>query len=62
MKKSLRERAIDYLLIAMMVLPFVGALLLKILTKGPSEGISVTGAQVFFTIPMPLMDLHISES
>ena len=62
MKKSLRERVIDYLLIAMMVLPFVGALLLKILTKGPSEGISVTGAQVFFTIPMPLMDLHISES
>ena len=62
MKKSLLERVIDYLLIAMMVLPFVGALLLKILTKGPSEGISVTGAQVFLTIPMPLMDLHISES
>ena len=62
MKKSLRERVIDYLLIAMMVLPFVGALLIKILTKAPSEGISVTGAQVFFVIPMPLMDLHISES
>lgn len=62
MKKSLRERVIDYLLIAMMVLPFIGALLIKILTKAPSEGISVTGAQVFFVIPMPLMDLHISES
>ncbi|MBQ8536099.1 MAG: F0F1 ATP synthase subunit A [Clostridia bacterium] len=45
-----------------MVLPFVGAILLKVLTKGPSEGISVTGAQVFFTIPMPLMDMHITES
>jgi len=62
MKKSLRDRIIDCLLIAMMVLPMVGALLLKILTKGPSEGISVTGAQVFMTIPMPIMDLHITES
>lgn len=62
MKKSLRDRIIDYLLIAMMVLPIVAALVLKILTKAPSEGISVTGAQIFLTIPMPIMDLHISES
>ncbi len=62
MKKTLRDRIIDYLLIAMMVLPIVAALVLKILTKAPSEGISVTGAQVFLTIPMPIMDLHISES
>ena len=46
----------------MMVLPIVAALVLKILTKAPSEGISVTGAQIFLTIPMPIMDLHISES
>ena len=45
-----------------MVLPMVLALLLKILTRTPSEGISVTGAQVYFTVPMPIMDLHISES
>ncbi|MBQ4553252.1 MAG: F0F1 ATP synthase subunit A [Clostridia bacterium] len=45
-----------------MVLPIVAALVLKILTKAPSEGISVTGAQIFLTIPMPIMDLHISES
>lgn len=62
MKKSLRERIVDYLLIALMVLPIVGAIVLKILTKGPSEGITVTGAQVFFTIPMPIMDMHITES
>lgn len=61
-KKSLRERIVDYLLIALMVLPIVGAIVLKILTKGPSEGITVTGAQVFFTIPMPIMDMHITES
>jgi len=62
MKKTVRDRIIDYLLIAMMVLPMVAALLLKILTKGPSEGISVTGAQVYLTIPMPIMDMHITES
>ncbi len=62
MKKSLRDRVIDYLLIALMVLPFTAALVLKILTKGPSEGISVTGAQVYLTIPMPLMDMHITET
>ncbi|MBP3647652.1 MAG: F0F1 ATP synthase subunit A [Clostridia bacterium] len=45
-----------------MILPFVFGIILKILTKGPSEGISITGAQVYFTIPMPLMNLPITES
>lgn len=62
MKKTLRDRIIDYLLIAMMILPILFAIILKILTKTPSEGISVTGAQVFLTIPMPIMDMHITES
>lgn len=62
MKKTLRARIIDGLLIAMMVLPLAAAILLKVLTKGPSEGISVTGAQVFLTINMPLMAMHITES
>lgn len=62
MKKALRARVIDALLIAMIVLPFVAAIALKVLTKGPSEGISLTGAQVFWVVPMPIMDLHITES
>ncbi|MBQ4075727.1 MAG: F0F1 ATP synthase subunit A [Clostridia bacterium] len=37
-------------------------MVLRILTRGASEGISITGAQVYFTVPMPLMDLIISES
>ena len=45
-----------------MVLPLTAAIVLKMLTKGPTEGISVSGAQVFFTIPMPLMDLHLTET
>lgn len=62
MKKTVRDRVIDWLLIAMMALPILGALILKILTKVPSEGISVTGAQVYLTVPMPIMDMHITES
>ncbi|MBQ2700353.1 MAG: F0F1 ATP synthase subunit A [Clostridia bacterium] len=45
-----------------MILPFVAAILLKVLFKPVGEGISITGAYVYFTIPMPLMDLPISES
>ncbi len=54
--------AVDVLLILMMVLPIVGAIVLKVLTTPASEGISITGARIFFTIPMPLQDLVITES
>ncbi|MBP3371282.1 MAG: F0F1 ATP synthase subunit A [Clostridia bacterium] len=36
--------------------------MLKILTKPYEQGISVSGAQVYFTIPMPIQDLPITES
>ena len=60
--RSRRFVAVDILLISMMILPFVGCMVLKILTKPQSEGISITGAQIFFTIPMPIQDLYITES
>jgi len=60
--KKLRAKVIDILLLAMIILPFVACMVLRILTRGASEGISITGAQVYFTVPMPLMDLIISES
>lgn len=62
MSKSARAKLIDALLIAMMVAPFVLAIILKVLTKPASEGISISGAQIYFTISMPLMDLPITES
>ena len=46
----------------MMILPVVAAIILKVLTKPASEGISITGAQIFFTIPMPVQDLPITEA
>ena len=62
MNKNSRSRVVDILLLALMILPFVAAILLKVLFKPVGEGISITGAYVYFTIPMPLMDLPISES
>lgn len=54
--------AVDVLLILMMVLPIVAAITLKVLTTPASDGVSITGARIFFTIPMPLQDLPITES
>ena len=61
-RKSRRFMAVDNVLIAMMVLPIVAVIVLKVLTTPASEGISITGARVFFTIPMPLQELPITES
>ena len=60
--KSRRFMAVDVLLILMMILPIAACIVLRILTKPLSEGISISGAQIFFTIPMPIQDLPITEA
>lgn len=62
MKKSAKAVIIDILLIAMMILPLAACIVLKILFLPATEGITVTGAIIYFTIPMPIMDLPITES
>lgn len=62
MKKSSKAVIIDILLIAMMILPLAACIVLKILFSPATEGITVTGAIIYFTIPMPIMDLPITES
>lgn len=62
MKRPLKDKIIDGLLLALIIVPFALAILLKVLTKPYSEGISITGAQVFFTIPMPFQPLYITEA
>jgi F-type H+-transporting ATPase subunit a len=37
-------------------------MVLKILLSPPTEGISITGAQIYFTVPMPLQPWPITES
>ena len=63
MKNKSRSFAVaDVLYLLMIFLPIVAGIVLKVLTKPLSEGITVTGAQVYFTIPMPVQDLPITES
>ena len=54
--------AVDALLILLMVLPILCAIVLKVLTTPPTEGISITGALIYFTIPMPLQDLPVTAA
>lgn len=46
----------------MMIIPIVFGIALKVLTTPASEGISITGARVYFTIPLPIQDLPVTES
>jgi F-type H+-transporting ATPase subunit a len=61
-KSKLKFKIIDILLIIGMIVPIVCAIVLKILYQPASEGIEITGALIFFTIPMPLQDLTITEA
>ena len=60
--KSLRFRIVDAFYISMMIIPIVAGIVLKVVTTPPSEGINITGALVYFSIPMPLQDFLITES
>lgn len=62
MQKTTRFRIVDALYIAMMALPILAGIVLQVLTKPPSEGITLTGARIFFTIPMPIQDFPVTES
>ena len=43
-------------------MPLVFGMVLKILFNPASEGISISGALIYYTIPMPIQDLPITES
>lgn len=60
--KSRAFTAADIFYIAMMIVPIVCGMIIKVLTNVPSEGISVTGAQIYFEIPFPIQNLVITES
>ena len=55
----------DFLLLLLIILPLVGAMALKVCTAPDaplSEGVQISGAQIYFTIPMPIQDLPITEA
>ena len=54
--------ALDILYIAMMVLPIVCAIVLRVLFNPASEGVSISGPGVYFEIPFVIQNFVISES
>ena len=61
-KKTLRFRLLDGLYLLLIVLPLIAAIALNVLTKPANDGIEIVGARIFFTIPMPIQELPITES
>ena len=66
---SRRDRFLTRLWFVLMLLPLLGGMLLNLFLTPPSEGITVTGAQIYFTLrlpfenlPAPIRDLPITES
>ena len=60
--KSTRFRMTDYGYIAMMVLPLLACMALKVLFTPETEGVHIAGAMIYLEIPAPVMPLIISES
>ncbi len=61
-KTSLKFKIVDIFYVVMMILPIVAGIVLQILTQPASEGISITGARIYFTIPLPIQDMPITEA
>lgn len=63
MKKNKgRFLAVDIIYIALMILPMVAGMVLKVLTTPMGEGIQISGAQIYYTIPFPIQDLVITSA
>ena len=60
--KSLKFKIVDAIYVVMMIIPIIFGIVLKVVTTPASEGINITGALVYFSIPMPLQDFLITES
>ena len=68
--KSTRFRMVDYALIAMMILPILACIVLKVYfnalytLQDPSiaEGVHISGAMIFAEFEAPVMNAYISES
>ncbi len=61
-KITRRFKAVDIFYIVMMFLPISFSILIKILTTPVSEGISISGARIFFTLNMPIQNMPVTES
>ncbi len=62
MTKTVKFKVVDGILLACIVLPIVLAIAAKVLFIPAADGISITGAAIFFTIDLPLGGLPITEA
>ena len=62
LSKSKKFLAVDIIYILGMILPILCAIVLSVLTSPASEGVEITGALIYFTIPMPIQDFPVTES
>lgn len=62
MEQKRRFLAVDILLIVLAALPMVFGMILKVLFTPASEGIELTGALIYTTIPLPFGGLPITEA
>lgn len=63
MKPNSRSfKAVDVLLVLMMILPVAAAIAIKVMTSPLSEGINITGARVYFTLNLPVQNLPVTEA
>ena len=61
--KSAKFRRVDRALIALMIVPILVLIVLKVLfTPAAGEGVQISGALVYVEFPAPLMPIYISES
>ena len=62
-QKSKGFFALDVLYLALTIIPLVVGIVIKVLTTPPpGEGVSISGALIYFEIPMPIQNLVITES
>ena len=52
----------DILCLILAFAPYLFCMILKILTEPQTEGLSITGARIYWTVHMPIQDLPITES
>ena len=61
-KYSAKFKAVDALLLILMILPIAFGMTLYILLTPASSGIEIAGARIFFTLDTPIQPLPITES
>ena len=61
-KTDLRFKLVDIFYIVMMLLPIIFCMVLKVTMTPYTEGVSIRGAGIYFTIPMPIQDFPVTES